>query len=279
MCKYLITNPLHIGADFCYTSIMNWAGKRRLQYLGGIFVIFLIVIFILIYPLIFKDPTCTDGKKNGDEVGVDCGGSCLRMCQEKTSDPVILWSRAFPVVGNTYNLVAFIENQNRNSGIIDIAYEFRIYDVDNKLIGRRQGNTFIPPNKQFAIFEPRIDFREREVKSVSFEFTGPLNWIRKEPTLNNLSLYVDKITMGQDKKNPSLTAIIKNESIYDIPPFEVITILYDEQKNAINASKTVKDGLRSNDSLSVFFTWPEVFKSDPVTEDVLVLINPFTVPF
>lgn len=258
---------------------MTWAGQRRLQYLAGIFGIILVILFIFLIPVIFKKPTCTDGKQNGDEVGVDCGGACLRMCQEKTSDPVVLWSRAFPVVGNTYNLVAFIENQNKNSGVLEANYEFRIYDVNNKLIGRRQGTTFIPPNKQFAIFEPRIDFAEREVKSVSFEFVAPIIWIKKEPTLNNLSLFVDNITMGEDKKNPSLTALIKNESIYNIPPFEVIAILYDADKNAINASKTIKDGLNSNDSTSVFFTWPEPLKSDPLMEDVLVSINPFTVPF
>lgn len=258
---------------------MTWAAQRRLQYLGGIFLVFLIILFIFLIPVIFKKPTCTDGKKNGDEVGIDCGGSCQLMCKEKVSDPVILWSRAFPVVGNTYNLVAFIENQNKNSGVVEANYEFRIYDVNNLLIGRRQGSTFIPPNKQFAIFESRIDFAEREVKSVTFEFTDPLVWVKKEPTLNNLSLFVDNITMGEDKNSPSLNAIIKNESIYDMPPFEVIAILYDAEKNAINASKTIKDGLSSNNSLPVFFTWPEALKGDPVTEDVLISINPFTIPF
>jgi len=258
---------------------MNWAAQRRLQYLGGLFLVFCIIIFIFLIPVIWRKPTCTDGKKNGDEVGVDCGGSCELMCKEKVSDPLILWSRAFHVVGNTYNLVAYVENQNKNSGVIEANYEFRIYDTDNLLIGRRQGSTFIPPNKQFAIFEPRYDFGQSKVKSVSFEFTGPFTWIKKEPTINNLALFVNDITIGNDIKSPSLTATIKNESIYEIPSFEVVAILYDENHNAINASKTVKDGLRSNDSLPVFFTWPEAFTSTPVTEDVLISINPFTASF
>jgi hypothetical protein len=258
---------------------MSWATKRKLQYLGGLFGLFLIVLFIFLYPIIFQKPTCTDGKQNGDETGVDCGGSCQLMCKDKTSDPVVLWSRAFPVLDNTYNLVAFVENQNKNSGVVNVPYEFRIYDENNHLIGRRQGSTFIPPNKQFAIFEPRMDFGQSVVKSVTFEFTGPFIWIKKDPTLNNLSLYVDQVTVGEDKKNPSLSAVIKNESIYDIPSFEVVAILYDKDHNAINASKTIKDGLSSNNSLSVYFTWPLPLSSDPVTEDVLISINPFTVSF
>lgn len=258
---------------------MNWATKRKLQYLGGLFGFFLIILFAIFYPVIFKKSTCTDNRKNGDEAGVDCGGSCLKMCRETTSDPLVIWSRGFHVVGNTYNLIAYIENQNKNSAIENITYQFRIYDVNNRLIGRRDGSTYIPPNKQFAIFESRFDAGESQVKSVTFEFTESFDWTRKEPTLNNLQILADKITMTEDKKNPGLSARIKNESIQDIPSFEVIAILYDENRNAINASRTIKDGLLSNSSLPVFFTWPEALTSEPVIKDVIVQINPFNVAF
>jgi len=258
---------------------MTWATKRKLQYLSAMFLFFLIVLFIIIYPIIFKKPTCTDNKMNGSETGIDCGGSCSLMCKEKTSDPVILWSRAFPVVGNTYNLVAFIENQNKNSAIYNINYEFKIFDTKNHLIGRRNGSTYIPPNKQFAIFEASYNAGEAEIKSVTFEFTDPFVWTKREPTINSLPLYVDNIVLGEDKNNPSLSARIKNDSIYEIPSFEVVAILYDENHNAINVSKTVKDGLTSNNSLPVFFTWPEKLTSEPVTKDILIELNPFNVSF
>jgi hypothetical protein len=275
----LFINPLHIEADFCYTKNMTWAGKRKLQYLSGLFGFILIVLFIFLYPVIFKKPTCTDTKMNGDETGIDCGGSCSLMCKESVSSPVVLWSRAFKIVGKDYNLVAYIENQNRNSAVKDAPYEFRVYDTNNRLIGRKQGVTFIPPNKQFAVFESRFDPGEAQVKSVTFEFIDPLIWVKKEPTLNNLEVYVDNVAMGEDKKSPSLSARVKNESIQNLPSFEVFAILYDEDHNAINASKTVKDGLDSGSTTPVFFTWPEVLTSDPVIKDVLVSINPFDVSF
>ena len=258
---------------------MTWATKRKLQYLGGLFGFILIVLFIVLYPVIFKKPTCFDGKQNGDEAGVDCGGSCMKMCLAKTSEPLVLWSRAFPVVGNFYNLAAYVENQNRNSAIENITYQFVVYDENNRMIGRREGQTFIPPNKQFAIFEPRFDAGLSKVKSVTFEFTGPFDWVKREPTLNNLRVHVDNVAMGEDKTSPSLSAVIKNESIYDLPSFDVIAILYDQNHNVINVSKTVKDGLDSSSSLPVFFTWPLALSSNPVVEDVLISINPFTVSF
>lgn len=254
---------------------MSWSGKRKLQYLGGVFGVFFIILFIFLYPIIFKKPTCTDGKMNGDEKGIDCGGVCSRMCKNTTVDPIIHWSRAFFVGENIYNFVAYIENQNQNSGIANINYEFRAYDSNNKLLGRRNGTTYIPPNKKFAIFESHFDAGESKVKSITFEFIPPYNWVKKDSTLNNLALYVDNVLIGKDVKNPSLSASVKNDSIYDAPYFEAIAILYDEQGNAINASKTYKDGLASGGSLPIFFTWPEEFRSVPVIKDILIQINPF----
>ncbi len=258
---------------------MNWAAKRRLQYLGGLFGVFLVILFIFLYPIIFKKPTCNDGKKNGSESGVDCGGLCFLICTKDAADPFILWSRAFKVVGNNYNFVAYVENQNKDAAIEKVQYEFRAYDENNRLLGRRQGETYIPPSKRFPIFEPRFDAGLSQVKSVTFEFTSPLVWVKKINTIDSLPIYVDSIKIGEDKKNPSLSARIKNESINDLPLFDVVAIVYDKDGNAINVSKTYRNGLKSGESSPVFFTWPEPFIGEPVTEDVVLLVNPFNVSF
>lgn len=258
---------------------MSWASKRQFKYFSGLVLFIALVIFALIYPVIFKKPTCFDNKKNGTETGIDCGGTCSLMCKSDISLPSVLWSRAFPVIGNDYNLVAFIENRNKNSGVVNASYEFRIYDTNNKLLGRREGTTFIPPNQQFAIFEPRFNSGQSDIKTVTFEFLSPLVWIKKSPTLQILPIFVNNIVFDNNKDTPNLSAVINNDSIYDMPEFDVIAILYDRENNAINASKTHKDKLLSNNNLPVVFTWPETFRSLPVTQDIMVLINPFSVPF
>ena len=258
---------------------MSWAASRQLKYFSGLVVFLGLIIFAFIYPIIFKDSTCSDGKKNGTETGVDCGGSCSLMCKEDISAPAIVWSRAFHVTANNFNLVAFVENRNKNAGVMSASYEFRVYDTNNKLLGRRQGTTFIPPNQQFAIFEPRFDSGESNIKSVSFEFVPNLVWVKKLPTLQLLKISINNIMLDNNKDTPTLSAIINNNSIYDIPEFDVIAILYDAEHNAINASKTHKGTLINNGSIPVVFTWPEALTSEPVTKDVMVLINPFSVSF
>lgn len=258
---------------------MSWASKRQFKYLLIVLGVFLLLIFWIVYPMIFKEQTCFDGKLNQDETGIDCGGSCSQICSEDALSPIIVWSRAFPVTGSIYNLVAFIENPNKDAAIYKANYEFRVYNTENKLIGRREGSTFIPPNQQFAVFEPRFDLGESEIRSISFEFIPPFAWHKKEPILNVLPVKVDRVVFENDFNLPSLKARVKNDSIYDIPAFDVIAILYDVDNNAVNVSKTQKEGLASNSSLSVSFTWPEALLGIPVKHDILVQINPFTVSF
>lgn len=258
---------------------MSWASRRQFQYIGGLLIFLGILALIIAWPTITKAPTCSDGKQNNGERGVDCGGSCQRICTADASEPIVLWSRAFPVTGNIYNLVAFAENRNKDAAVYQVSYEFRIYDTNNILIGRRQGSTFISPNQQFAVFEPRFDAGASEVKSVNFEFTSPFVWMKKQPTIQTLPIRVDDIVLADDKGIPSLTAQINNDSIYDLPEFDVITIIYDIRHIAINASKTHKDGLASNEKSLLLFTWPQPFTDDPATKDILVQVNPFTTPF
>lgn len=258
---------------------MSWATRRQFKYLSGLFIFIALVVFAFSYKLIFKAPTCQDGKQNGEETGLDCGGKCSLMCASEVTAPVVIWSRAFNIVDSSYNLVALVDNRNKNSGVVKAGYEFRIYDTNNKLIGRRQGETFIPPNQQFAIFESRFDAGKSEIRSVSFEFSPTLSWIKKEPTLQSLPVSVSKINLDNNPDTPTLSALIDNNSVYDIPEFDVIAILYDENHNAINASKTHKSNLKNNTSLPVYFTWPETLSEIPITKDVLIQINPFSVSF
>jgi hypothetical protein len=258
---------------------MSWASNRQFKYFSIFLIIVGAIIFAIVYPMISKDPTCTDGKKNGIETGIDCGGSCSLMCKEDIVAPVVIWSRAFPVVESENNLVAVVENRNKISGVVKASYEFRVYGEDNTLIGRREGTTFIPPNQEFVVFEPRFNSGESKIKTVTFEFSPSLVWVKKFPTVQMLPIYVRNITLDNNQETPSLSATVSNESVYDIPEFDAISILYDINKNAINASKTHKGKLPSNKNTSVIFTWPEALSALPVTEDVLVSINPFAVSF
>jgi len=257
---------------------MSWASRRQFSYLSLVIIFVAFILFLVLRPIIFKTPICADFKQNGTELGVDCGGVCQKLCPFQVTNPTVLWVRAFNVNDSFYNLFAYVENQNKEGAVYSGKYEFRVYDTENKLIGRREGSTFVPPNQRFAVFESRFNVGEKIPKNVTFGFEPDMVWLKKESVIQTLEIKIDRILFGDDSQSPSLTARVNNDSIIDIPEFDAVTIIYDANKNAIAVSKTRGNNLKSNTESLLLFTWPKAFSETPVTKDVFLQINPFIFP-
>src|SRR3989338_2125266 len=108
----------------------QWSRRRKRIILALIFFILIVLIGLPIFFLFYRAPTCFDGKQNGDEIGVDCGGSCRLLCTAQ-SLPLILKGdpRVLEVAENTFEIVALIENPNANGEIYRARYIFKLYDA------------------------------------------------------------------------------------------------------------------------------------------------------
>ncbi len=259
---------------------MTWSSKRQLLYLALFIVLIGILGLLIIIPIINKPALCTDGKQNGDEVGIDCGGSCTVFCSSQVSDVVVLWSRAFHVAGDRYNILAYIENQNPAAEIKDINYEFRLYDAENKFIGLRDGHTSISPNGRAAIFEPGVNVGNKIPKTTLFKFTSTPVWLKADLSVQNRAVLevVDK-QLEQTDIAPRLTATIANNTIYNVQNIEFAAIIYDENDNAVAVSKTYLDAVPKNSKREIFFTWNEPLTGSVFKTEIIPKFDPTGVTF
>lgn len=236
---------------------MSWAGRRRTMYISGIVATFLIVVGIPLIFILYEPPTCFDGSKNGEERGVDCGGSCRLLCPFEVTNPTVLWSRAFKITEGVYSAVAYIEHPNSNSGVIEAPYTFKLFDSANILVSERIGTTFLLPNTLTPIFEGGITTGERIPARTFFEFNTELKWVRipeKEYPLSVKNQRLSNIT-----KTPRIDAVVENSSVDDIFDLEVVGVVFDIDDNAIAASRTIIPLLERQSSEEIVFTWPEAF--------------------
>lgn len=236
----------------------SWSTKRKVTYLSIFFGVIFLVVIVPIFFAFYRQPTCFDGKKNGDEKDVDCGGSCQLLCSADSLAPNIIWSRAFKVKEGVYSAVAYIENRNISSEAVG-SYTFKFYDKDNVQIGSRDGITFIPKNKVFAIFEPDIKMSEKEPYRVSFDFTNNLIWRKNLNQVPEISV-TNKSLMGEETR-PRVDATIENLSPSTVPRIEAVAIVYDSEENAIAASRTFVENLGRDQTAGVTFTWPAPFQT------------------
>ena len=259
-------------------ALITWAFKRQIFYVVILVSFFSFFGFLIFYPKLNKAPTCSDGKQNGNETGIDCGGSCLKACIEQVDAVSILWTRAFKVVHGRYNAVAYLVNHNRNAAVEKINYRFRFADSNNIYIGKRDGSAFIPPGGNFAIFEPGIDIGNSIPVYVSFEFTQMPQWFQvSQEKINQLKILVSNIQLVDETTFPKLSAAIINNSLFTIPNMNIITILYDASGNAISTSRTYLDKLNPLQDTNINFTWPEPLPGIVVKKEIIPMYNIFSV--
>lgn len=236
-----------------------WAQKKKNKIIAFFALIFLVFLGIVYVAYFTPDPTCFDGKKNGKELGIDCGGSCALLCPFQIRPVVTWWSRALPVSGSVYHLVAYIENPNPASGTHDLHYRFRFYDDNNLLIAEREGSTFVVPLEKTAIFEPHIDIGNRIPGRVFFDILGQPTWSTLPPEMSFSKLGITDQKIERQTTAPLITASVRNNYEFNLIDTEFILIVYGLDENALGVSNTRVPVIPINGREQISFTWSVPF--------------------
>ena len=250
--------------------------KRRILIITGILILGLL-FFVFVQIQKSKVPTCFDTIQNGGETGIDCGGSCTRLCQDEALNLVTWWERPFKVSNGVYNAVAYIENQNLYSGLTSVDYEFKLYDEDNILASQPvRGSTFIEPNKRTAIFASGITTGDYDAKTAFFKILSYQDWQRVPQEFSyNLFNISEPVLTNQDTI-PKLSANVENKSFINFTDVPVVAILYNQKGNAIASSQTYIDSIKQGSTEKVFYSWPEPFGDSVSRIEIIPRVNPYT---
>ncbi len=132
---------------------MNWASGRRLIILAFVLLLALIVAGAAAYFALNKAPSCTDGKMNGGETGIDCGGPCARQCTADVQAPTV--SFAVPIqVGSRTDLVAYVVNQNRDAAAKGAKFHVEFRDASGNLLATKDGTIDLLPGSTAPLYIP-----------------------------------------------------------------------------------------------------------------------------
>lgn len=247
---------------------MSWSTKRKSKYFLFFFIVFLATTLFLIFKFFYVAPSCFDGKQNQGEEGIDCGGPCEIVCSFDVVDPIVKWKRFIKLRDGVYSAVVLIENANVGAEAFDIPYQIKLYDNEGILISERIGKIYIPDNRQFPIFETNFQAGGRLPERMTFNFlTDNFKWVQKESLENGFSVLN---TQFQEKNDsPRVIANIENKGTRDIDNLELVVLLYDDEKNLINSSKTFFDKLEKNSTERAIFTWPNLFEKEVAKIEII----------
>lgn len=253
-----------------------WALRRRTEIIGMIVGAILLVVvpyWVTHRPL----PSCTDGKQNQNEEGVDCGGPCTLICKGKAKDIHVLWTKVFGIRTGVYDVVAYVENPNFNVEAPKFNYVARLYDAAGEVIATRAGQDYALPSERFAIFAGGMETGEKKAVRGSLEISNDFQWFSVQKKENPFSV-TDKVLTNFGSK-PKLTALLHNDSSELYRDVTVATVIYDSVGEVVGVSSTKVDKIEAGRQESLSFTWPSPFIFAGDTEkcevpiDVVLLLD------
>lgn len=249
----------------------SWSTRRKTAFFAGFVVFLVIVVGLPTFFVFYKAPTCSDGIENGGERGVDCGGSCARLCPADFTAPKVLWSYSSRVVPGIYNSLAYVENPNPTVEVGSMSYAFKLYDAEGIVVAERKGKTYVPAGQKLAVFEGTIETGERIPTRTTFEFTSEPQWRQGVSAAQLRATSVDLM----DESSPKAEVKVRNESIDRVyKNIDVFIVLYDASDNRVAFSKTFIESISPGDTELLYFTWPEKFEKPIVRKEVLFVNKP-----
>ena len=254
----------------------QWSRRRKRIILSIIIFILVFLIGAPLFFLFYRAPTCNDLKQNGDETGVDCGGSCQLLCPA-LSLPLILKGdpRVLKIQENTFELVALIENPNTGGEIYRAGYTLKLYDalsiIPLKVI---KGETYVPKGATFAIFEGPFNLEEGIIPTrATLEWQEEsLMW--QKNTSQTPDLVVRNSSFSREDTSPRLDASVENISLENVSNIDLVALISNETGSIFAASKTFIDTLPVRGRTPVVFTWPRPFGEKALDINIIIRILP-----
>lgn len=231
-----------------------WRNRRRALIVLILLTAFLVLIVLPVWLLTREAPTCFDGKQNQGEAGIDCGGSCALMCRHQVQPLKIIWAKMFPIRKGSYDVVAYVENQNVAAGAPRIPYTAKLFDASGTVIAERSGETFALPNERFAIFAGNILSGEKVPAEGSIEIAADFPWVVATAPKKQI-VVSDKVLVGTDKV-PKLSALLANGELETLRNIEVTVVIYDVTGNSVAVSTTKVAKIQDKGTEKIVFTWP-----------------------
>jgi len=251
-----------------------WAFWRRAQYFGGFFVFLVLVSSGIYFGFLRQDATCFDGRQNGSERGVDCGGVCSRVCELDVFPPQVQWAKSFRIADGRYNAVAYIQNINDHVGSPNVAYTLALYD-NNGLITERSGTTVLPPDSVYPLFEGRIETGDRVPTRTVATLEDPDLWLTAD--VGREQFVIESRQLIDVDSMPRLRVAITNTALTEARDVEIVATIFDSLKNPLTSSRTVVQNFAARTTEDVMFTWPEpiakTLRSCEVPTDVVLAID------
>ncbi|MCA9362618.1 hypothetical protein KC906_04535, partial [Candidatus Kaiserbacteria bacterium] len=201
----------------------------------------------------YTGPSCLDGRFNGTEDGVDCGGACVQICPAQVLPPRVVWAESFKIADGQYNVVAYVENPNQTAATPELHYTFTLKS-GGAVVAERAGTTILPPNSVYPIFEGRVfTDGDADIDETLVLLDTPDLWLPASTGRDQFRASDIKLTNADER--PRLDVDLENTDLRTAENVEVVATIFNERGEPVTASLTLVDKFEARHTKEIVFTW------------------------
>lgn len=238
--------------------------KKQIVAILVYLVIFSIVGFG-IYSIFKKDPTCSDGKKNQSETGIDCGGQCA-PCPEiiEVRDIEVVDTEYVSYANGKYDVLVRLKNPNDFYGADFFRYTIVLYDNSGREIWSDADNSYILPFDEKNIIHQNVVINTPP-EDIRFTVES-INWVqfqelRKPKLVFTKREYRDK---GVGSSFGEIYGLMRNESDFDLNQVTISIVMRDRNNNPVYMGSTEMRTVLAGQSRDLTLQVPVRFSGEAV---------------
>ncbi len=247
-----------------------WALKRQITY--SLFFLFFLGggAFLFFRGEFLKNPTCTDSIQNGDESGVDCGGSCSLICSSDRIPIETVWANFFLNDDGTYDIGLLLRNRNSGSSPKILTLQVLLKDSKDQVIFDQKIETAVPLANEFPVILQRIVLKAKPQKVVIVK-EEDYSYVLKKKILNPVALEASFDMSGRS----SVFVTLRNTTKKDLYRFPVFVVLYNEKREPIGVAESFVDRLLASSVKNIEVVLGKKYAIEPQTVRAYTVFDPY----
>ncbi len=213
------------------------ANRRIKQLFYGLF--YLLILALIaggVYLSVRPAPSCSDGKLNQAEVGIDCGGPACLPCAIGRLKPIKALPPQFFGLDGTVTALLEFQNPNSGYGAKSFRYELTLYDRAGSPLKTIGDSSFIYAAEIKTIVLPALEIDMRLVARGEVGIRDPL-W-EEAGKFPKPPVETREVTTREEMSGIAVQGLARNSNPFGLSRLNIFAVVADNSGLFINGSRT-----------------------------------------
>ncbi|MFH1246427.1 MAG: hypothetical protein V1489_01460 [Candidatus Liptonbacteria bacterium] len=249
--------------------------RLRKQFIYGLLYLSIIALIAVAvyYTFLRPGPSCTNGRLDPGEEGLDCGSVCAKVCIPVDLAPLktVGSVQLFKPATSTIELVAKAQNSNQGLAAKSFSYSFDIFDASGNKVDTIFGDSYMYAGevKYIAAIKTNVPY---DAVRATFG-TGAVSWVKNADYARPVMSGVLSKQITTTSSTVTVQGRIADKDVIGVDNVTVTALFYGEFGSLLGVSETELGPLAPEEDKQFTILHPAVVGIAPQRTDLIITVK------